>query len=91
MNKERGKYRIGCKNMVYYNKEKIMIKNKEKIMIKLTEQEKNDLSSHYTSYEIDEQSEVQTDWVSRKLPSSGRCMRCVEKNGSVIIKQLSEL
>ena len=83
MNKERGKYRIGCKNMVYYNK--------EKIMIKLTEQEKNDLSSHYTSYEIDEQSEVQTDWVSRKLPSSGRCMRCVEKNGSVIIKQLSEL
>ncbi|CAB4222474.1 hypothetical protein UFOVP1655_110 [uncultured Caudovirales phage] len=57
-------------------------------MIEMTEQEKNDLLSHYTSYEIDEQSEVQTDWVSRKFPSSERHVRCVEKNGSVIIKQL---
>lgn len=57
-------------------------------MIELTVEEKNNLLSHYTSYEIDEQSEVQPDWVTRKFPSSGRHIRCVEKNGLVIIKQL---
>lgn len=59
-------------------------------MIELTEQEKNDLLSFYTSYMIDKQEIVQKDWVTRKFPSTGRFIRCVEINGSVIIKQLFE-
>lgn len=59
-------------------------------MIKLTELEEKDLLAFYTSFEIDEQSIVQPDWVSRKFSSTGRIIRCVENktNGSVIIKQI---
>jgi len=59
-------------------------------LINLTEQEKNDLLSFYTSYAIDEQEVVREDWVTRKFPSSGRFIRCVEKDGSVIVKQLTD-
>ena len=57
-------------------------------MIKITESEEKDLLSYYTTFEIDEQETVQPDWVSRKFPSTGRVIRCVELNGRVIIKQL---
>ena len=57
-------------------------------MIELTESEQSDLLSYYSSVEIDEQETVQPDWVSRKFPSTGRVIRCVELNGIVIIKQL---
>jgi hypothetical protein len=60
-------------------------------MIILTETEQKDLLSYYKSYEIDEQQTVQSDWVSRKFPSTGRVARCVEKDGSVIIKQVVSL
>jgi hypothetical protein len=59
-------------------------------MIKLTESEEQDLLAHYASFEIDEQETVQPNWVSRKFPSTGRVCRCVESNGSVIIKQVVE-
>lgn len=59
-------------------------------MIKLTESEEKDLLAHYASFEIDEQETVQPNWVSRKFPSTGRVCRCVESNGSVIIKQVVE-
>ena len=57
-------------------------------MIKLTESEEKDLLSYYAAFEIDEQETVEPDWVSRKFPSTGRVIRCVELNGRVIIKQL---
>jgi len=57
-------------------------------MIKLTESEERDLLAHYATFEIDEQETVQPDWVSRKFPSTGRVCRCVESNGSVVIKQI---
>jgi len=57
-------------------------------MIVLTESEKKDLLNYYKSYKIDEQKKVETDWVSRKFPSTGRVARCVEKEHSVIIKQV---
>ena len=57
-------------------------------MIKLTESEEKDLLLYYAAFEIDEQETVQPDWVSRKFPSTGRVIRCVELNGRVIIKQL---
>ena len=57
-------------------------------MIKLTESEEKDLLAHYATFEIDEQSIVQPGWVSRKFPSTGRVCRCVESDGSVIIKQI---
>ena len=59
-------------------------------MIILTESEEKDLLAYYATFEIDEQSIVQPDWVSRKFPSTGRICRCVESNGSVIIKQIVE-
>ena len=60
-------------------------------MIKLTESEEKDLLAYYASFEIDEQETVQPDWVSRKFPSTGRVLcRCVESNGSVIVKQVVE-
>ena len=57
-------------------------------MIELTESEQSDLLSYYSGIEIDEQETVQPVWVSRKFPSTGRVIRCVELNGRVIIKQL---
>lgn len=57
-------------------------------MIELTESEQSDLLSYYSGVEIDEQETVQPDWVSRKIPSTGKVIRCVELNGRVIIKQL---
>lgn len=57
-------------------------------MIELTESEQADLLSYYSGVEIDEQETVQPDWVSRKFPSTGRVIRCVEFNGRVIIKQV---
>lgn len=60
-------------------------------MITLSETEINDLNASYSSFEIDEQTEVQPDWVSRKFPSSGRVMRCVENDGVVIIKQMRDI
>ena len=57
-------------------------------MIELHETEINDLNNSYSAFEIDEQSEVKPDWVSRKFPSSGRIIRCVENNGVVVIKQV---
>ena len=59
-------------------------------MIKLRESEERDLLAYYATFEIDEQSIVQPDWVSRKFPSTGQVCRCVETNGSVIIKQIEE-
>jgi hypothetical protein len=59
-------------------------------MIKLRESEERDLLAYYATFEIDEQSIVQPDWVSRKFPSTGRVCRCVETNGSAIIKQIEE-
>ena len=59
-------------------------------MITITDSEERDLLAYYSSFEIDEQSIVQPDWVSRKFPSTGRVCRCVETNGSVIIKQIVE-
>jgi len=59
-------------------------------MIKLTESEEKDLMAHYATFEIEEQEIVQPDWVSRKFPSTGRVCRCVESNGSVVIKQVVE-
>jgi hypothetical protein len=59
-------------------------------MIILTESEEKDLLAYYATFEIDEQSMVCPDWVSRKFPSTGRICRCVESNGSVIIKQIVE-
>jgi hypothetical protein len=59
-------------------------------MIELTEQEKNDLLSCYVSYEIVEDEIIQPDWVTRKFPSSGRLIRCVEKEGGAVIKQLHD-
>lgn len=59
-------------------------------MIKITESEERDLLAYYTAFGIDEQETVQSDWVSRKFPSTGRVCRCVEINGSVIIKQIVE-
>ena len=60
-------------------------------MITLSETEINDLNASYSSFEIDEQTEVQPDWVSRQFPSSGRVMRCVENDGVVIIKQMRNI
>lgn len=57
-------------------------------MIELTETEKQHLLEHYDSYVIDEQETVKPDWVSRKFPSGGRWIRCVESNNTVIIKQI---
>lgn len=59
-------------------------------MIKITDSEEKDLLSYYSSFEIDEQETVQSDWVSRIFPSTGRVCRCVETDGSVIIKQIVE-
>ena len=58
-------------------------------MIKLRESEEKDLLAYYATFEIDEQSIVQPDWVSRKFPSTGRICQCVEINKSVIIKQIA--
>lgn len=60
-------------------------------MITLTESEEKDLLSRYATYEIDEQEIVQTDWVSRQFASTGRVCRCVEKNDSIIIKQIRKI
>jgi hypothetical protein len=62
--------------------------NKENQMIELTESEEKDLLAHYVSFETDEQETVQPDWVSRKFPSTGRVCRCVESDGSVVIKKI---
>ena len=59
-------------------------------MRELTDKEKSDLLSHYQSYDVDEQEIVQADWVTRKFPSTGALMRCVVRDGAVIIKQLPE-
>lgn len=57
-------------------------------MISLTETEEKEILSYYGSYVIDEQQNIESDWVSRKFPSSGRVVRCVEKDNYVIIKQV---
>lgn len=57
-------------------------------MITLTVSEQADLIKHYGSFEIDEQQDVQPDWVSRRFPSTGRVCRVVEANGTVIVKQI---
>lgn len=57
-------------------------------MIMLTRSEEVDLIKRYGSFELDEQQDVQPDWVSRKFPSTGRVCRVVEANGTVIIKQI---
>ena len=47
--------------------------------------------SYYLKFKIDEQSVVQSDWVSRKFPSTGRVCRCIElEDGSVLIKQVAD-
>ena len=57
-------------------------------MIILTDAEKNDLMLHYGAFQIDEQLEITSQWVSRKFPSTGRVARCIEENGGVTIKQV---
>lgn len=60
-------------------------------MIILTESEQKDLMSYYLKFKIDEESVVQSDWVSRKFPSTGRVCRCIElEDGSVLIKQVAD-
>jgi len=57
-------------------------------MILLTPQEQLELFISYRSVVIDEQTDIQPDWVSRKF-STGRVMRCViSPDNDVTIKQV---
>jgi len=67
--------------------QRIQYKERE-LMITLTDSEIKDLLAHYAEFKIEESVTVESNWVSRKFPSTGRVARCVESDKSVIIKQV---